>query len=258
MRDIIIFTVQSNYYALGIDKIQRIIHTPSVTVIPDAHSCIDGMISYEDRVIKVINFRKIVAFSTFEDELKELFETFKTDHKTWMEMLSQAIIDKTSFPEEVDPHQCAFGQWLAGYNAYDDNIAKILGGLKGLHSSFHKQAEEIITLSKSDEYGAITMLQDEMYTLYGKIITQIDELIRISDAIAASLQKLLIYQVEEELFAIKVDDIEDIIAIDDRILQSIESDERLGDFLTIEGVVERDHKLINVINSVTLPMNEGK
>lgn len=67
MEDYIIFTIGDNYYALSVASIQRIIQVPSVTAIPNAHPMVDGMMSYEDRVIKVVNFRAMMGMENFQE-----------------------------------------------------------------------------------------------------------------------------------------------------------------------------------------------
>jgi len=67
MEDYIVFTVGDNYYALGVASIQRIIQVPSVTAIPNAHPMVEGMMSYEDRVIKVVDFRAMMGMERFDE-----------------------------------------------------------------------------------------------------------------------------------------------------------------------------------------------
>lgn len=67
MEDYIIFTIGDNYYALSVASIQRIIQVPCVTAIPNAHPMVDGMMSYENRVIKVVNFRAMMGMENFEE-----------------------------------------------------------------------------------------------------------------------------------------------------------------------------------------------
>lgn len=142
MEDYIIFTIGDNYYALSVASIQRIIQVPSVTAIPNAHPMVDGMMSYEDRVIKVVNFRAMMGMEDFKES----------------------------------------------------------------------------TTGKS--------------------------------------QKLLIYQTQNAFFGIKVDQIEDIKNLDCSTLKHVERLETHGGFVEINGVVEVDNRLVNVIKSVTLPMKE--
>ncbi len=70
MIDLIVFNVGSNHYALNIENIKRIIQIIELTEIPNAHSFVDGMISYENSVIKVLNFRKLIGLPPHEDESK--------------------------------------------------------------------------------------------------------------------------------------------------------------------------------------------
>lgn len=65
MDDYIVFTIGDNYYALGVASIQRIIQVPKVTAIPNAHSMVEGMMSYENRVIKVVSFRAMMGMEPY-------------------------------------------------------------------------------------------------------------------------------------------------------------------------------------------------
>ena len=85
MTDLIVFSVGSNRYALNIDNIQRIIQAIELTEIPNSHKYIDGMMSHESSVIKVLNFRKVIGLKTYEEELKYLFSKLKSAHQDWID-----------------------------------------------------------------------------------------------------------------------------------------------------------------------------
>jgi len=68
MEDYIVFTIGDNYYALGVASIQRIIQVPCITAIPNAHPMVEGMMSYENRVIKVVSFRAMMGMDAYEDK----------------------------------------------------------------------------------------------------------------------------------------------------------------------------------------------
>ena len=72
MTDLIVFNVKSNRYALKIENIQRIIQAMDLTKIPNSHDFVDGMMSYEDNVIKVLNFRRLIGLNCYENELKKI------------------------------------------------------------------------------------------------------------------------------------------------------------------------------------------
>jgi purine-binding chemotaxis protein CheW len=72
MMDLIVFNVGSSRYALNIENIQRIIQMVELTEIPNTSELIDGMISYENKLIKVLNFRKLIGLPTHKDETKSI------------------------------------------------------------------------------------------------------------------------------------------------------------------------------------------
>ncbi len=72
MIDLIVFNVGNNRYALNIENIQRIIQMVELTEIPNGSDFIDGMISYENNIVKVLNFRKLIGLDAYEDEEKSL------------------------------------------------------------------------------------------------------------------------------------------------------------------------------------------
>ncbi len=74
MIDLIVFSVASNKYALNIENIQRIIQATELTDIPNSHECIDGMMSHENGVIKILNFRKLIGLEVHEEDTKEVDE----------------------------------------------------------------------------------------------------------------------------------------------------------------------------------------
>lgn len=69
-------------------------------------------------------------------------------------------------------------------------------------------------------------------------------------------QKLLIYRSKEGLFAIKVDGIKDIVALEDRDIKSYSHQVKVGSCLQTRGVVEYKKSLVVVIDSVHLPAEE--
>ena len=75
MIDLIVFNVGSSRYALNIENIQRIIQIVELTEIPSAHDLIDGMMSFENSVVKVLNFRKVIGLPPHEDENRDVEES---------------------------------------------------------------------------------------------------------------------------------------------------------------------------------------
>lgn len=257
MEDYIVFTVAGNYYAINVASVERIIQIPPLTAIPNAHPCIEGMISYERRVTKVVNFRKMTDLPTYEAELVGMFKEMKKEHEIWVKNLFEAVTNGKEFLHATDSHACKLGKWLDVYSTHDSDISAIIKQLRLAHVRLYEIGREALTLRQKDPEGALAMLKRDIEKIFESIMGQISKLIEISDRISSHLQKLLIYRDKESVFAIKVDTIEEMARIDGSMVKSIDMREKDGTFIETAGVVEMDSNLVNIIKSVSLPVREG-
>jgi len=254
MTDLIVFSVESNKYALPIENVQRIIQAVELTNIPNAHECIDGIMSYEDNVLKILNLRKLIGLQGYEDGLLELFSTLKDDVGEWVEALKVSIDTGSEFTRTFDPHMSDLGKWIDGFNSYDDKVTVILAELVKDHKQLHTRGEEAYKISTNDIKEAKRILDAEIAEIYAKTIGALDSFVLELGTVANSLQKLLIYENNGKKFAIKVDSIEDIAHVEETdIMNNSDIKEENSDLLELDGVLDLDGVLINVIKTVNLP-----
>lgn len=256
MKDYIIFKVGINYYALEVERVERIIQVPQITYIPSTHPFIDGMMSYEKRVTKVVNFRQMTNVPSYETELKDLFSTIENGHKIWVETLRESIQNNQPFHLTTNPHQCQLGRWLDSFSTQDSDILMILKVLRPAHAKLHEIGKEALIIREKDPQKALELIDRDINAIYSSTINEIHKMSDLSHLMANNMQKLLIYRSNENFFAIKVDSIEDIAKINIEEVQEIDSTLQIGTFLETEGVIEMGEKLINVIKSITLPNKE--
>ena len=86
------------------------------------------------------------------------------------------------------------------------------------------------------------------------IIEHLDELNEKAHIIANSMQKFLILDAERA-FAVRIDDIDDIISIDESSIQMSRDDDQSNN-VNIDGIFEHDDKLVNLISSIVMPTVE--
>jgi purine-binding chemotaxis protein CheW len=255
MKSLLIFEVKKNRYAINLDYIQRITQVPVITEIPNTHEFVDGMISYENRVIKIVNFRKMIQIDTYEDDLKELFENLKKDHSIWVETLKKSIEEGYEFELTTNPHACNLGKWLDNFTSYDEDVSNTLRGLNNYHKQLHKSAINILKIADKDKEKALEIFNKDIMGIYKSTINNLDKFIAKFDLVADSLQKLLLYNNDGDEFALKVDEIIDIAHVDkDIVLQH--TNNKVSQYLELEGVVELNDVLVNVIKSIKLPVRE--
>lgn len=253
MVDLIVFSVGSNRYALNIENIQRIIQAIDLTNIPSTHSFIDGMMSYEDSVIKVLNFRKVIGLPAYYEELNELFSRLKNEHKNWIEELKDSVENGVEFNRSTNPHKCELGVWLDNFNSYDDKVSEILKNLMDSHKLLHNSTNDVLSLSKDDKEDALELIKVQTRDTFNNIMRFLDVFINELDSVANSLQKLILYENDTNNFAIKVDNIEDIVHIEESLIMNSDDEHTRNEFLELEGVLDIDGVLINVIKTVAIP-----
>ncbi len=253
MVDFVIFKLAHSVYAIEIEKVQRIIQTPQLTDIPSAHEYVDGMMSYESRVIKVVNLRKMMGLVTYDDEMLVLFDDLKKQHVAWIDALEDAIYNDHPFSKTTNPHMCQLGKWLDGFTSYDDNVSNILKDLNANHKALHNSATAVLEMAKTDKEAAKKDFDVRIKQIYHKTIASIDLFIAEFDTVAASLQKLLLYHYNGADFAIKVDSIVDIAHLDENVIQKSSDDNVVSEYLELNGVIELDGELVNVIKEIKLP-----
>ena len=253
MTDLIVFSVGSNRYALNIDNIQRIIQAIELTEIPNSHKYVDGMMSHEDSVIKVLNFRKVIGLKTYEEELKELFSKLKSAHQDWRDELRDSIDNGSSFTKTVDPHKCELGMWLDSFNSYDERVSAIFKDLIKHHKHLHVAGGDALEIYKTDKAAAAEMVKTDIYDTFNRTMGDIESFINELDKVANSLQKLLIYEKDGKIFAIKVDIIEDITHVEDTQIMSSGEECQTNEFLELEGILDLNGVLINVVKTINLP-----
>lgn len=252
MIDLIVFSVGENKYALNIENVQRIIQSKILTNIPNAHEYIDGMMSHEEKVIKVMNFRKLIGMQTYESELKTLFEGLKQGHTDWVEALRVSVETGKEFTKTLNPRACALGKWIDSFTAYDDHVVAVLSELIEYHKKLHVTGGLVIEMYKQDQKKAMTMFNVDVQNIYEFTMGALDTFVSEFDIVGNSLQKLIIYDNEGTVFAIKVDAIEDIAHIEESDVTDAGANHDVNKFLELDGVLDIDGVLINVIKTVTL------
>jgi len=253
MIDLIVFRVGSNRYAMDIENIQRIIQAKALTAIPNTHPYIDGMMSHEETVIKVLSFRKVIGFDSYEKELQDLFAKLKVAHKEWIDSLKNSVYTGSRFTKTTNPHMCDLGKWIDNFTSYDDRVTEVLAELIEYHKQLHHTGGDILEHRDEDVETAKQRVDVDINNIYNHTMGALDTFVAELGVVADSLQKLLIYDNQGKKFAIKVDSIEDIAHIEESDIMASESSEDSTDFLELDGVLDIDGNLINVIKTVKLP-----
>lgn len=255
--DYIIFTIAQRDYALEVSHIDRIDQIPHLTPIPKAHPYIDGLMTYQNLTAKVINFRKMTNLQTHEDQMLELFNQVIKDHQNWVVALEISLRDSVPFKLALDPHLCRLGKWIYSYQAHDPEVLAIIRALIPVHAQLHESGAKLLLQCTGDTEATLECYRNEIVNgVFVDTMRLLGEMVRKSTEISSQTQKLLIYRSGDGFFAIKVDAIRDIIALDEGEIKPYAHNVKVGACLHTRGVIEYKKSLVVVIDSVTLPIEE--
>jgi len=253
MIDLIVFSVGDNKYAMNIENVQRIIQVETLTTIPNVHKYVDGMMSYEDQVIKVLSFRKLIGMQTYASQLGKLFKQLEVTHEEWMIELHNSIETGVEFTKTFDPHACNLGKWIDSFTAYDDHVVEVLKKLVEYHKELHTAGGIAYEMRLSNKEKALDILNKDLSVIYKHTMGSLELFVKELETVSDSLQKLLIYDNKGEIFAIKVDAIDDIAHVKESEFINANSEHEMNEFLDLEGILDLEGVLINVVKTVSLP-----
>jgi hypothetical protein len=211
------------------------------------------MMSYEHGVIKVLNFRRLTGLISYDEELKELFLKLKNAHQDWIDELKNSVEHGTVFRKTTDSHKCELGMWLDNFNSYDDRVSAVLIDLMRNHKHLHDSGGDALMLHKTDAAKALFMVNKDIYDTFNITMGYVDQFISELARVANSLQKLIIYEKNGTIFGIKVDTIEDIVHVEDSQIIHADKEYKVSEFLELQGVLDVEGTLINVIKSLNIP-----
>ena len=97
------------------------------------------------------------------------------------------------------------------------------------------------------------MVDIDVNDIYNHTMGALDTFVKELDTVANSLQKLLIYENDTKKFAIKVDNIEDIAHVEESDIMASDTEEESNELLELDGILDLNGVLVNVIKTVKLP-----
>ena len=252
MKSFLLFSIEDLHYALDLDYVNRIVNLGDVTPSNSKSKVIDGIINYEDKVVEVASFRKMISKESYIDKIHNMFDDLKAQHKAWLDSLSDCVHNDVAFSKTTNPHMCNLGKWIDSFSSYDNEVSKVLVELDKHHKNLHKSAITVLDKKKIDKNSAIEWCENSVKEIYTNTISYLDKMQILSDQVANESQKILMLGEGDEIFALKVDEIEDIVHIDENIIKRDKSLEFNGRYLEIDGVFEVKDKLRTVVEKIKI------
>jgi len=253
MRSFFIFSILEQSYGIDVSRVKRILPAQHLTAIPDEDKRIEGMFQYEGQVTKVLSFRMAIGQRLYAQELQELFEELKNQHKEWLSALKFCVENDTKFMHATDSNDCHLGAWLNSFQVETKEMKELVKNLNYHHQRLHAAALDVLKIRESNKQEALQWINDNLEDMYKNTISYLNEITERSTEVAVSFQRCLILNsTGDEFFGVNVDGVEDIIHVNDGKLHIPKQKQELGEFMNLEAILEHNGRLITIVKDINI------
>lgn len=253
MRSYVIFDVLGRLYGIDIECVKRILPAQFLTATPDEEVQVEGMFKYEDEVIKVLSFRKVIGERSYDEELLELFPKFRTQLKEWMDALIDCLENARPFSKSTDPHASELGKWIDSFHPEHEDVVKVIKKLDLYNQDIHRSAIDVLEHCSNDIESSKNILEDTIKNDYTGMLEQFKKLENLSNLVAATLQRcLVLVDKDEKLFGINIDAVDDIVHVEENGLHEVKDVQTMGEFMNVAAILEHNNKLVTIVKDIRM------
>jgi chemotaxis signal transduction protein len=253
MKSFVIFQVMDQFFGIDIENVKRILPSPTLTAMPDEGAHIEGMFQYEDEVIKVLSFRKVIDKKSYEEELKEMFPRLISEHKAWLDALVHSVEENAPFEMSTDPHTCHLGKWISSFHPEEDAVINVMKHLDFHHQRLHRSAVDVLEYKNEDPLEAKQWIEENVHEIYEKTLKYLDEISNMSDKVASTMQRcLILFDKKKGSFGVNIDTVEDILHIEESELHKVKDVQHMGAFMDVSAILEHNGKLITIVKDISI------
>jgi purine-binding chemotaxis protein CheW len=127
--DLLLFTLETQRYALHLSAVERVVRAVEVTPLPRAPAIVLGVVNAQGRIIPVVNVRKRFGLPEREIDLGDSLILARTSARS----VALAVDAVAGLLERSEQQVVASAKILAGVT-YLDGVAKLEDGLILIHN----------------------------------------------------------------------------------------------------------------------------
>jgi len=253
MKSFVVFSILNQNFGVNIESVKRILPAQPLTKMPDEGEHIEGMFQYEEEVLRVVSFRRIIGLNSYTKQLQEMFPKLKNQHKEWFDTLVQSVDDNIPFCKTTDPHTCDLGKWISSFHPDNTEVVKIMKELDYNHQLLHHSATDVLEKREHSKEEAQTWIEENIRSVYEHTISYLDKIKGKSEEVAVDLQRCLILTgADDKSFGVNIDSVEDIVHIEEDALHKANEKQSIGDFMNVEAILEHNGKLVTIVKDISI------
>lgn len=253
MKSFVVFSILEQSFGVDIESVKRILPAQPLTKIPEEGEHIEGMFQYEEKVIKVVSFRRVIGLNSYTQQLEAMFPMHKNQHKEWIDTLVCSVEENIPFSKTTDPHTCQLGQWIDSFHPENEEIVRLMKELSFHHQRLHHCAIDILAVREESKEQAQTLIKEDVRDIYTQTLSYLDKIQEKSEEIAVDLQRCLILRdKDEQLFGVNIDLVEDIVHIEEDLLHKVSKHQSMGEFMNVDAILEHNGKLVTIVKDISV------
>ncbi|MDD3237187.1 MAG: chemotaxis protein CheW [Candidatus Gastranaerophilales bacterium] len=247
----LVFRLYNNKYAIPGKEVSSLFQIPDVTVLQNYDKKVRGLIKYQNKIIQLIDIKKVLNIKSTQDEIKEFEELMDArlqDHVVWLKRLEEKVLNDSNDELVTDPHECAFGKWYDSYNPESYNILfistfkKFDRPHKAIHQIAHKVDELLKTGEKQKAIDLIKAVKD----------TDLKQMIEYFDIIKQSFKEskkeiVIAFTNGDTILSFPVDEVMSIEDIKDISEETVTNSSVNSNFITAVGK-RKNEEVVFIIN----------
>lgn len=247
----LIFETSSNKIAINLEYVLEVIRIPKWTPYPNSSDYIKGIFNLRNKIIPLIDFRKLLGYESFDDENNQLITMLKEreqDHINWLNELENSVLENREFTLTTDPKKCKFGIWYHSFKSENSSIDLFLKEFEEPHNKIHAIAHRVAELLKANKKDdALKLIAHSKLKELKRMLGLFEELFNMLKN--TNKEFVVIIQSNNGIKSFTVDKIDQIIKVEDEDISVLESAELKG---TAKEVIKRDGDIILKLDIMAL------
>jgi len=253
MKSFVVFSVLDQDFGIDIECVKRILPAQPLTKMPDEGEHIEGMFQYEDEVLKVVSFRRLIGQKSYSQQLAEMFPELKGQHKAWLDALIESVEEGKPFSKTTDPHACHLGKWIDSFHPDNKEVIEIMKELSFHHQRLHNSAIDVLEKRETCADEAHQWIEDNVQDIYKNTLSYLSKISEKTDEVAVDLQRCLIVNGKEGgSFGVNIDAVKDIVHIEEDHLHKVSEVQTMGEFMNVDAILEHNNKLVTIIKEISV------
>lgn len=160
--------------AIPCHAVREMLQMPGVSVVPGSPPFIRGVVNLRGEVLPMIDLRLRLGLPRYGADAQDfirMMEERAEEHRQWLAELESSIRENRAFTLAMDPTQCTFGKWYAGFRTENAVLGALLRSFEDPHRQIHELAGKAQALVAAQRAGeAISLVENARGTLLARLL----------------------------------------------------------------------------------------